>query len=106
MSLERRVLASWMLTVVAILRLRRFLVSVLEQEAHRLVAANPVSDPAEDPVLFEFLTNGCHRLALLLGDPLHLAIHFVPGGFDALALRHLVQKQRGFHVANGFLALG
>ena len=71
---------------------RGFLARVFEQQIQRLLATDVARNAPERPVLLERDARGRHRLAPLLGDPLHFAIHLVLQDLDSLAVGDLLHQ--------------
>src|SRR6266700_3648269 len=77
----------------AISSLRR-LAGMFEEEIQGLVGLNMGSNPPHGTILFVLHLDCRHGFALLPGDLLHFAVHFLAGGMNGFALRNF-RKQYG-----------
>ena len=78
---------------------------MLEQKTERLLCLDMRCDAVQRPILLHTELHGCNRLALLFGNPLHLAIHLIPSGVDRFPLRNLAQQKRSLDFADRLLLL-
>ena len=78
---------------------------MLEQKIERLLCLDMRCDSVQRTILLHTELHGCNRLALLFGDPLHLAVHLIASGVDRFPLRNLAQQKRGLDFADRLLLL-